>query len=72
MHGLVFAYLWIQHSCPKNYLKNRKQRAKINSTYSYWKGILFGGTTKIFLCGLFYMISDTDLTSYADDNITKT
>ena len=40
--------------------------------YSYWKGILFGGTTKIFLRDLFYMISDTDLTSYADDNTAKT
>ena len=45
-----------------NYLKNRKQRTKINSAYSYWEEILFGvpqGSIlgpllfNIFLCDIF-------------------
>ena len=59
-----------------NYLKNRKQRTKINSAYSCWEEIKFGvpqgsilgPLLNIFLCDLFYMMSDTDFASYADDN----
>ena len=45
-----------------SYLKNRKQRTKINSAYSYWEEILFGvpqGSIlgpllfNIFLCDIF-------------------
>ena len=60
-----------------SYLKNRKQRTKMNSMYRSWEEILFGvpqGSIlgpflfNIFLCDLFYMISDTDFASYTDDN----
>ena len=60
-----------------SYLKNRKQRTKINSAYSSWEEILFGvpqGSIQgpllynISLCDLFYMMNDTDFASYADDN----
>ena len=60
-----------------SYLKNRKQRTKIISTYSCWEEIIFGvpqgsipGSLlfNIFLCDLFYITSGTDFASYADDS----
>ena len=60
-----------------SYLKNRKQRTKINFAYISWGEILFGVPQgcilgpllfNIFLCDLFNMMSDTDFASYADDN----
>ena len=62
-----------------NYLSNRKQRSKINSTYSSLLKILFGvpqGSIlgpllfNIFLIDLFFIIEDSDIASYADDNTT--
>ena len=60
-----------------NYLSNRKQRTKINSTYSSLLEIIFGvpqGSIlgpllfNIFLIDLFFIIEDTDIASYVDDN----
>ena len=53
-----------------DYLSNRKQRTKINSTYSKWHDILFGvpqGSIlrpllfNIYLIDLFFVIEDTDI-----------
>ena len=55
-----------------------KQRTKTNSAYSSWEEMLFGVQQgpvlgpfffHIILCDLFYIMSDTDSASYADDNI---
>ena len=60
-----------------SYLKNRKQRVRINNTYSKWMDILFGvpqGSIlgpllfNIFLCDLFLFVQDIHVASYADDN----
>ena len=63
-----------------NYLSNRKQRIKINSTYSSLLKIVFGVPERsilgplllnIFLIDLFFRIEDTDIPSYAGDNISE-
>ena len=60
-----------------NYLSNRKQRTKINSSYSslleiiFWvpQGSILGPLSfNIFLIDLFFIIEDTDIANYADDN----
>ena len=60
-----------------SYLANTKQRTKINSSYSSWEEILFGvpqGSIlgppifNIFLCDMFFVPSQTDFASFADDN----
>ena len=60
-----------------SYLKNRKQRVRLNNTYSEWIDILFGvpegsilGSLlfNIFLCDLFLFLDDIPVANYADDN----
>ena len=60
-----------------NYLSKRKQRTKINSLYRRMLEIIFGVLKRsilgpllfnIFLIDLFFIIKDTDIASYADDN----
>ena len=60
-----------------SYLSNRKQRTKINSSYSSWLEIIFAVTQgsilgpllfSVFLLDLFFIIENTDIASYADNN----
>ena len=64
-----------------DYLSNRKQRVKINETFSCWKNIEYGvpqGSIlgpllfNIHLCDLFYFLEDLDIASYADDTTIYT
>ena len=62
-----------------NYLCNRKQRVKINRSYSDWSDLLFGVSQGsilgplvfiIFISDLFYFEENVDIASYADDSIS--
>ena len=59
------------------YLTNRKQKTKVNLSYSSWEEILFvvpqGSIlgplfVNILLRDLFFTMNETDFASYADDN----
>ena len=60
-----------------SYVKERKQRTKIGTSISFRSDLLFevpqGSNLgpilfNIFLCGLFLLMKDVDIASYADDN----
>ena len=60
-----------------DYLSNRKQRTKIENTYSTWLDIIFGvpqGSIlrpllfNVFLVDLLFTVNDIDIASYTDDN----
>ena len=60
-----------------DYLRNRKQRTKIDNAYSSWQNILYGvpqGSIlgpllfNIDLCDLFFVMNHEDIANYADDN----
>ena len=60
-----------------DYLRNRKQRTKIDNAYSSWQNILYGVPQRsilgpllfnIDLCDLFFIMNPEDFANYADDN----
>ena len=56
-----------------SYLSNRKQRTKINESFSSWEEIFFGVRQgpllfNIFMCDLFLIVNDVDFANYANDN----
>ena len=59
-----------------NYLSNRKQRVRVNDSYSLWQNILFGvpqgsiwGSLlfNIFLAHLLFTLNNTEIANFADD-----
>ena len=60
-----------------DYLSLRKQRTRVNYSYSEWLAVMFGVTQgsilglllfNIFLADLFLILSDIDTANFADDN----
>ena len=64
-----------------NYLSDRKQRTKVNSSFSVWSDIASGISQgsilgpllfNIYLNDIFYFTSGTEITNYADDTTPYT
>ena len=73
VYGFSLPVLRLVH----DYLLNKKQRTRINNSYSTWTEIVFGvpkGSTlgpllfNIFLADLFFTVNSTDIANYDDDN----
>ena len=61
-----------------DYLLNRKQRTRINNSYSKWMEIAFGVPQRstvgsllfnIFLADLFFIVNSMDIENYGNDNM---
>ena len=59
-----------------NYLHDSTQRVKINSSFRHWRNVELGilqrsnkvpPLVNIYICDLFFDISDIDIANYADD-----
>jgi len=64
-----------------SYLRERKQRTKVNNSYSSWRNVIYGvpqGSIlgpllfNIFLNDIFYFVKDVSVANYADDNTQYT
>ena len=71
-YGFTLPALKLVH----DYLSDRKQRTRVNNSYSTWLEILFGvpqGSILVpmlynILADLFFILSKIDIANYADDN----
>ena len=73
-HGFSLPALRLIH----DYLSNRKQRRRINNSYSTWMEVVFGvpqGSIlgpllfSFFLADLLFIVNGTDIANYVDDNM---
>ena len=73
-YGFSLSVVKLIHS----YLKKRKQKTKTYLTYNSWEEIPFGVPQRfilgpllvnIFLCDVLFSINESDIASFADDNL---